>query len=106
MEEKQLQEDDVVFGISSGGDIMQKYLIDRVTKTMAFSGATKFKRVHNDGWIYTPGGCSWQWTYRLSNPKLKAEYVRLYMIRKVKNIKWDECSVETLKTVVDLVEKR
>ena len=86
-----------------GGVLTGKTTIERVTKTMAFAKNVRFRKEYIDGtWIKIVGAGSYDRTvYYLETEKLKEEYYRLIVLRKVKNINFDELETEKLVAILN-----
>ena len=97
---KQLKVGDVVYYDSLG---LNKYIIDRVTKTMAMSGLTKFK-IDYDNIVQMVGG-GWNSYCQIETPEIKEKYEKYILINKITKINWKEMSLDTLHQVWVLAKK-
>ena len=98
-----LEVGDVIYGRSNRG--FNKYVIDRVTETTAFSGGQKFKRNINGGEVREIPYASFGPSYNLETPELKAEYIRGNRLSKIAQTKWNSLSDDQLSQIIKIINQ-
>jgi hypothetical protein len=100
-----LQCGDVIYGRSYKS--LTKYVIERVTNTMAISGPIRFKiEISNDGYVRKISAERWANTaYWIETPELKEEYINQRVIFKIKNTDFSKCSMKCLGEILAVLNK-
>ena len=105
---KQLQTGDVIFCCSYKGELTDRVVIDRITKTLAISANLKFKREHSvRGVVYptkNPTGSTSLWFK--SNPDLHDKWERQSRLNFIRQQDWNALSNEILDAVICLIDSQ
>jgi hypothetical protein len=101
-----LKVDDQLY-LERSGIIVKTLKIERVTKTQAISGQTRFKRIQSSGsYILAIGSGLWDRSYYyLRTDELDKKYIKQRTIRKLTNTNWSLYSSEELILIDELLMK-
>lgn len=103
--DNQLKVWDIIYTVYRKG-ILQTNTIDRVTKTMAFSGDTRWKITTYMEWRCTLVG-AYRYdmnSYILETPELIEKLKKQRLVSKISVIDWDKLPIEKLIEVYNLIK--
>ena len=102
-EKTMLEVGDVVYG-RRYRTVESRHKIDRVTKTQAFSGDTKFKINIEGGYVREIGASGFNSkSYHLETPELKIEYLRTVNLNKIRNTDFSTLSDTKLQQIINIL---
>lgn len=108
MKDGKLEVGDVVYGGYGSRTTESKYIIDRITKTLAISGLHRFNiKVGCNGSVYAPGGGVYSLTrYRVSTPELDEIHFRGQSENRIKSIDFSTLPMEKIKEIIEIINKK
>lgn len=103
MEKQLLNVGDVIYDKGNYG-VNDRFIIERVSSTQAFSNHKKFKRFIYDGAIERIAQESWSTSkYYVETPALKDEWLKKGIVEKLRNFQWGKLDLDQLKAIRQII---
>jgi dTDP-D-glucose 4,6-dehydratase len=95
---------DRVYEIGSKNQINHLHVIERVTKTMAFSKTERFRIDYSELGVNPVGERSWSHVhYLIETPELKAKLIKQRAVKKIKDTDFSVLSDFQLKQILEII---
>ena len=103
MTKSMLQIGDVIY-VTDRGKISGRIRIDRVTRTYAIAGDTRFKRSYGD-FISLVKERLWNTTlYEIETPELKAAFEKKALIKRISTFDFNTLDIEIVRAIIKTIE--
>lgn len=107
---KKLKVGDIIYSVFGDGNIKEKRVIDRLTKTQAISGTSNFTIDINDAGSVSMIGGHWAvrgaYTYKIETEELKKAYERRLLIERIKETSWHTLTDVQLRAIANIIEPK